>query len=74
MQSQNCVGFFGYPKDTRGYYFYSKSDMKVFASTNAKFMEEEYILNHIIRDMYEWTEKTKFPSIQIMLFPLIHND
>ena len=33
-------------------------------STNAKFMEEEYIMNHIIRDMNEWTEKTEFPSIQ----------
>ena len=52
-----------YPKGTSGYYFYSKSDMKVFVSTNAKFMEEEYIMNHIIRDMNEWTEKTEFPSI-----------
>ena len=56
--------FIGYPKGTRGYNFYSKSDMKVFVSTNAKFMKEEYIMNHIIRDMNEWTEKTKFPSIQ----------
>ena len=33
--------FVGYPKGTRGYYFYSKSNMKVFVNTNAKFMEEE---------------------------------
>ena len=33
-------------------------------SSNAKFMEEEYIMNHKIRDMNEWTEKTEFPSIQ----------
>ena len=45
-------------------YIYSKSDMKVFVSKNAKFMEEEYIMNHIIRDMNEWTEKIEFPSIQ----------
>ena len=44
-------------------YIYSKSDMKVFVSKNAKFMEEEYIMNHIIRDMNEWTEKIEFPSI-----------
>ena len=31
--------------------------------TNAKFMEEEYIMNHIIRDMNELIEKTKSPSI-----------
>ena len=24
----------------------------------------KYIMNHIIRDMNEWTEKTEFPSIQ----------
>ena len=27
-------------------------------------MEEEYIMNHIIKDMNEWTEKTEFPRIQ----------
>ena len=43
--------FVRYPKGTRGYYFYCKSNMKVFVSTNAKFVEEEYIMNHIIRDM-----------------------
>ena len=33
-------------------------------STIAKFMEEEYIMNHIIRGTNELMEKTKFPSIQ----------
>ena len=56
--------FVGYPKGTRGYNFYNKSDMKVTMSTNAKFMGEEYIMNLIIRDMNEWTEKTEFPIIQ----------
>ena len=32
--------FVGYRKVTSGYNFYNKSDMKVFVSTNAKFMEE----------------------------------
>ena len=44
--------------------------MKVFLSTNAKFMEEEYIMNHIIRDMNEWTEKNEFPSIQDNVVPV----
>ena len=39
-------------------------------STNAKFMEEEYIMNHIIREMNEWTEKTEFPSIQDNVVPI----
>ena len=63
VKSELCW-FVGYPKGTRDYNFYNKSDMKVFVSTNAKFMEEEYIMNHIIRDMNEWTEKTEFPIIQ----------
>ena len=63
VKSELCW-FVGYPKATRGYNFYNKSDMKVFVSTNAKFMEEEYIMYHIIRDMNEWTENTEFPSIQ----------
>ena len=62
--------FVGYPKGTRGYYFYSKSDMKVFESTSTKFMAEEYIMNHIIRDMNERMEKTKFPSIQDNFVPI----
>ena len=39
-------------------------------STNAKFMEEKYIMNHIIRDIYEWMEKTEFPSIQDNVVPV----
>ena len=49
--------FVRYPKGTRCYYFYNKFDMNVFVSINAKCMEEEYIMNHIIRDMNEWMEK-----------------
>ena len=33
-------------------------------STNVKFMEKEYIMNHIIKDMNEWTKNTEFLSIQ----------
>ena len=39
-------------------------------STNAKFMEEEYIMNHIIRDMNEWTKNTKSFSIQDNVVPI----
>ena len=61
--------FVGYPKGTRGYYFYSKSDMKVFMSTNVKFMEAEYIMNNIIRDMNELTKKIESRSIQDDVLP-----
>ena len=35
----------GYPKETRGYLFYSRKDNKVFVSTNAKFLENDYMNN-----------------------------
>ncbi|KAL2490482.1 Gag/pol protein [Abeliophyllum distichum] len=37
-----CI-FVGYPKGTRGYYFYSPQDKKVFVSTNATFLDDRYI-------------------------------
>ena len=33
----------GYPKETRGYLFYSHNDNKVFVNTNAKFLENDYM-------------------------------
>ena len=63
--------FVGYPKGIiRGYYFYNKFDIKVFVSMNAKFMEEEYIMNHVIRDMNEWAKKIESPSIQDNVVPV----
>ena len=62
--------FVGYPKGTRGYYFYSKFDMKIFVSKNAKFMEEEYIMNHTIRDMNEWAKNIESRSIQDNVVPI----
>ena len=70
MRSQNCVGLLDIQKVQGGYNFYNKFDMKVFVSTNAKFMEEEYIMNHIIRDMNEWTKKNEFHSIQDNVVPV----
>ena len=40
--TETCI-FVGYPKGTKGYYFYSPSDLKVFVSTNAKFLEKDYM-------------------------------
>ena len=35
--------FVGYPKETRGGFFYSPDDNKVFVSTNATFLEGDYM-------------------------------
>ena len=39
----------GYPKGTKGYVFYSPSDNKMFVSTNAKFLEEDFMKNAKLR-------------------------
>ncbi|XP_073039163.1 uncharacterized protein [Primulina eburnea] len=41
-RSELCM-FVGYPKGTRGYYFYSHQDKKIFVSTNATFLEDKHI-------------------------------
>ncbi|KAK4839943.1 hypothetical protein QYF36_026125 [Acer negundo] len=47
-RSETCI-FVGYPKETKGYYFYSPSDLKVFISTNAKFLEKDYMNDFVPR-------------------------
>ena len=39
------VFFVGYPKGTVGGLFYNHKDNKVFVSTNAKFLEDDYVNN-----------------------------
>ena len=41
-RSHVCL-FVGYPKETRGGFFYNPEDNKVFVSTNAIFLEEDYM-------------------------------
>ena len=41
-RSELCL-FVGYPKGTKGYVFYSPSGNKTFVSTNAKFLEEDFM-------------------------------
>ena len=35
--------FVGYPKETKGYYFYNASENKVFVARNGVFLEREHI-------------------------------
>ena len=36
----------GYPKGTKGYMFYDPQDQKVFVSINARFLEEDYMIDN----------------------------
>ena len=41
-KSDKCV-FVGYPKETKGYYFYMPSEHKVFVARTGVFLEREYL-------------------------------
>ena len=45
-RSEKCV-FVGYPKETRGYYFYNRTENKVFVARNGAFLEKEFISKRI---------------------------
>ena len=44
-RSNVCL-FVGYPKETKGYLFYDPQEQKVIFSINARFLEEDYMINN----------------------------
>ena len=48
-RTELCL-FVGYPKETKGGFFYNPKDIKVFVSTNAKFLEDDHIKNHKVNN------------------------
>ena len=44
-RTEVCL-FVGYPRGTKGYIFYDSQEQKVFVSTNAKFLEEDYMIDN----------------------------
>ncbi|KAL4016333.1 hypothetical protein IC575_023981 [Cucumis melo] len=57
-RSKLCL-FVGYPKGTRGSYFYDPKDNKVFVSKNASFLEEDHIREHKPRSKIVLNELSK---------------
>ena len=45
-KSDKCL-FVGYPKETKGYYFYNASENKVFVARNGVFLEKEFVSKRI---------------------------
>jgi hypothetical protein len=41
-KSNKCF-FVGYPRETKGYYFYNKAEGKVFVARNGVFLEMEFL-------------------------------
>ena len=54
--------FVGYPKETRGGYFYDPQENKVIVSTNATFLEEDHMRDHKPRSKIILGEATEESS------------
>ena len=76
-RTEVCL-FIGYPKGMRGGLFYSSSEKKVIVSTNAKFLEEDYVNNFkpkskvILEELDSAQESSKPPEFGsvVPLFPM----
>lgn len=71
--SEFCV-FVGYPKDTRGVFFYGPKNNKVFVSTNVTFLKNDYMKIYKLKSeaiIEEIIGKASTPSAPIVETPVI---
>ncbi|KAL5573866.1 hypothetical protein UlMin_023463 [Ulmus minor] len=67
-RSEVCM-FVGYPRETKGGYFYSPKENKVFVSTNVTFLEESYVQDFksrtkiMLEDMYNNIVASEVPNV-----------
>ena len=69
--SKLCL-FVGYPKGTRGGYFYDPKANKVFVSTNSTFLEEDHVRERKSRSkivLNELSNETIEPSTRVVEEP-----
>ena len=56
-KSEKCV-FIGYPKDTVGYTFYHRSEVKIFVAKFGSFLEKEFLSKEVSERKVELDEVT----------------
>ena len=62
-KSDKCV-FVGYPKETIGYYFYHRTEGKVFVAKNGIFLEKEFLAKEVSGRTVQLDEIGESPSQQ----------
>jgi hypothetical protein len=55
--------FVGYPRETKGYYFYNKDEGKVFVAHNGVFMEKEFLSKGVSGSKVQLEEIQKTPKM-----------
>ncbi|RVW18790.1 Retrovirus-related Pol polyprotein from transposon TNT 1-94 [Vitis vinifera] len=69
-KTESCF-FIGYPRGTKGGLFYSPKNKKIIVSTNAHYLEEDYIRNHIPKSQLALNE-LRGDTIPARIFPSEH--
>ena len=64
----------GYPRGTKGGLFYSPKDQKVIVSTNARFLEEDYVMNHKPISRIVLEELRGDRPVQTSLIPIVQEE
>ena len=64
----------GYPRGTKGGLFYSPKDQKVIVSTNARFLEEDYVMNHKPKSRIVLEELRGDRPVQTFLIPIVQEE
>ena len=64
----------GYPRGTKGGLFYSPKDQKVIVSNNARFLEEDYAMNHKPRSRIVIGELRGDRPAQTSLIPIVQEE
>ncbi|MBY3556093.1 hypothetical protein HGI15_22425, partial [Modestobacter lapidis] len=72
-RTEVCL-FVGYPRGTKGGLFYSPKDQKVIVSTNARFLEEDYVMNHKPRSRIVLEEMRGDKPVQTSSIPVVQEE
>jgi hypothetical protein len=76
-KSEKCF-FVGYPKKTKGYYFYNKAEGKVFVARNGVFMEKEFLSKGVsgskvqLEEIQETPENVSHPLIPYRRYKMLY--
>ena len=66
-KSDKCF-FIGYPRETKGYYFYNREEGKVFVARNGVFLEKEFLSKGVsgrkmqLEEIRETSESVSTPT------------
>ena len=66
--------FVGYPRGTKGGLFYSSKDQMIIVSTNARYLEEDYMMDHKPKSRAVIEELRKEISTQASSIPIVQED